>query len=165
MRSTVIDNQRRTLLGWKSFDAARLQWKEAIYPPAGSEFFVGPAFRVLKQTSLQGDRIYGRIQAPSLIELSGTHRDVTGWRTPSAVLDACLFATGILAWNRVRPGINLPLSFDAIVIHRLPIPGEFCWIESRWVRNDERSAWFDFSVWGSDQTLRLEATVLSYGLA
>jgi len=157
MRASVFENSGKRLLDWTMLDGSRLHWNDAIYPAAGSAFYVGPAFRVLKQTSLRDSRIVGRIQAPSLIELAGTRRNVVGWRTPSAVIDACLFATGILAWNHVRPGINLPVSIDSMAIHKMPTPGETCFVESRFVRRNDRNAWFDFCLWGSDRTIRLEA--------
>ena len=163
MRAEIVQCDGSRLLNWEPVDYSRLQWQEASYPPTGSAFFVGPAYRVLKQTCLRNDRIFGRIQSPSLIELAGTRRNVLGWRTPSAVLDACLFATGVLAWNHVQPGINLPVGIDSLVIHKMPMPGEMCLLESRFLRRDEHQAWFDFCVWGSDNTLRLEA--LSYRTA
>jgi acyl transferase domain-containing protein/acyl carrier protein/NAD(P)-dependent dehydrogenase (short-subunit alcohol dehydrogenase family) len=157
MRAIVSTRNTQSILGWKLAQPTDLSWQDAGYPPPDAPFFVGPAFRVLKRIAILDDKAYGVIQAPSLIELAGNKRDVTGWRTPSALLDACLFATGVLAWNHVRPGINLPVRFDEIMIHKMPKPGESCWLETRCVGIDDRSARFDFSLWGSDGRLVLEA--------
>jgi hypothetical protein len=157
MRADVSTRNSQSILGWQQAQSTELCWQVAGYPPSDAPFYVGPAFRVLKRIALVEDRAYGVIQAPSLIELAGNKRDVTGWRTPSALLDACLFATGILAWNHVRPGINLPVRFDEIMIHKMAKPGESCWLETRCVGFDDRSARFDFSLWGSDGRLVLEA--------
>ncbi len=157
MRAAVLTSKAQSVLGWPQIQPADLTWKDAGYPPVDAPFFVGPAFRVLKRIALEGDKAFGIIQAPSLIELAGNKRDVTGWRTPSAILDACLFATGVLAWNHVRPGINLPVRFDEIMIHTIPKPGESCWLETRCVDFDNRAANFNFSLWGSDGKLVLEA--------
>jgi acyl transferase domain-containing protein/NAD(P)-dependent dehydrogenase (short-subunit alcohol dehydrogenase family) len=157
MKATIATSNAQSILGWTQSQPANLPWKDAGYPPADAPFYVGPAFRVLKRIAFEGDKAFGIIQAPSLIELAGNKRDVTGWRTPSAILDACLFATGVLAWNHVRPGINLPVRFDEIMIHKMPKPGESCWLETRCLDFDNRSARFNFSLWGSDGKLVLEA--------
>ncbi len=157
MQAEVGEADVERLLDWKTSEPSKLQWTDAKYPPNDAAFFVGPAFRVLKQVAVDGRNGYGIIQAPSLIELAGNRRDVTGWRTPSAILDACLFATGVLAWNHIRPGINLPVGFREILLHRMPKPGESCRLETRCVRFDDRTAEFNFCLWGSNGEVVVEA--------
>ena len=127
------------------------------YPDASQPFYVGPAFRVLKQYALGDKRITGRILAPSLIELVGSHRSTDGWVLPCAVIDACLFTSGILAWNAVRPSVCLPMSIQTMHVFDRPRAGESCIVESRLVRSDKQYVWFDFCVWGSDNRLLMEA--------
>jgi acyl transferase domain-containing protein/acyl carrier protein/NAD(P)-dependent dehydrogenase (short-subunit alcohol dehydrogenase family) len=157
MLADVAETNHAALFDWQPFQPEGLAWTEAKYPPPDATFFVGPAFRVLKQVALKNERAFGIIQAPSLIELAGNKRKVVGWRTPSAILDACLFATGVLAWNYIRPGINLPVGFRELLFHRMPKPGESCRLETRCVRFDDRTAEFDFCLWGSDGKLAIEA--------
>jgi acyl transferase domain-containing protein/acyl carrier protein/NAD(P)-dependent dehydrogenase (short-subunit alcohol dehydrogenase family) len=142
---------------WQPRDISSLHWSGVKYPPSDAIFYVGPAFRVLKRVAVEGDRGWGMIQAPSLIELAGNHRQVIGWRTPSAVLDASLYTTGVLAWHHVRPGVHLPISIEELRIHRLPQPGESCLVETRCRAQDARHASFDFCVWGVDGKPLIEA--------
>ncbi len=127
------------------------------YPDQGQEFYSGPAFRVLKRIRMEDGRLIGVIQSPSLIELVGSHRQTQGWMVPCAVLDACLFATGVLAWRQLRSGVSLPCSVESLRIARLPKPGETCRVEVRWKETSGRYALFDFCVWGKDDQIVLEA--------
>ncbi len=67
------------------------------YPAPGSKFYVGVPLQRLRGFAISGDGLVGKITAPALIELAGGSRDVRGWQLPSAAVDACLFAAGILA--------------------------------------------------------------------
>ena len=135
-------------------------WKEAVYPSAGSEFYVGPAFKMLNRFALSDGKLFGKIFSPPLGHLAGVKRSGFHWRTPSAVLDSCLFATGILAWTQVRPSTSLPVSIEHLNFFRLPKFNEVVLLETRLVDQDEQSAWFDFCVWSADGTVCMEA--LSY---
>lgn len=145
------------ILRWKYPTTAFTDFSIPSYPDASQLFHVGPAFRVLKQYALSDKQIVGRILAPSLIELVGSHRSTVGWVLPCAVIDACLFTSGILAWNAVQPGICLPVSIEKMQVFDRPRAGESCTVESRLVRSDEQYVWFDFCVWGSDNRLLMEA--------
>jgi NAD(P)-dependent dehydrogenase (short-subunit alcohol dehydrogenase family)/acyl carrier protein len=144
------------LLEWQKPIIDESKFVPPSYPDSNQAFYVGPSFRVLRRAALLEGRVIGQILAPSLIELVGNHRVTDGWMTPSAVLDACLFTTGILAWNQVKPGISLPVSMDRIHIAAMPGAGEPCTVESRLVRAEGRHAWFDFCLWGRDGRVLLE---------
>ena len=130
----------------------QLKWEKVEYPAAGSDFYVGGPLRCLRKYALDRDRkcIWGRISAPSLGELAGVHRDVSNWLTPSAILDATLFASGILSWNCIRPGVALPQGVQHISFRRLARPAELCYVRSQFMGADEQCAWYDITVWGSD---------------
>ncbi|MGN6133218.1 MAG: SDR family NAD(P)-dependent oxidoreductase [Aureliella sp.] len=123
--SGVIDRVTRIALPLQAV------WNRPLYPAPGSKFFVGPSLQRLRGFAIVGESLVGRIIAPALIELAGGGRDVRGWQLPSAAVDACLFATGILAWQVVAPGSALPAGFGEIEIGRLPLPGEACEVHVR----------------------------------
>ncbi len=130
-----------------------LDWQSVNYPVQGSDFYVGAPLRCLRKYALDPEKkcIWGRISAPSFGELAGPQRDVTFWLTPSAVFDAMLFTSGILAWNCVRPGVALPQRFEQIEFHRLPRLAEVCWVRSQIVSQDATTATFDMTLWGKDE--------------
>ncbi len=157
MQAVFSPAQHESLLGWPAPDEAGFQWENVQYPSTDNAFFVGPAFQVLKKATLQGDRIFGRILAPALVHLAGAHRDASSWQIPSAVIDACLFTTGILAWKSVRPGISLPVGIQRLVLRSQPVPGQLHTVECRLKRNDAKNAWFDFCLRDQHSQLMLEA--------
>ena len=137
-----------------------LDWQPTQYPPQGSGFYVGGPLRCLRKHAINPEnrRIWGRVSAPSLGELAGAARDISRWLTPSAVFDATLFASGILAWNCIRPGITLPQSAKRATFYRLPRPAEICWIRSQIVDVNQTRATFDITVWGNDRRPLLAVT-------
>jgi malonyl CoA-acyl carrier protein transacylase len=157
LRAEISKDARPFQDSWYPRDVSSLHWSGVTYPPTDAIFYVGPAFRVLKRVAVEGNRAWGMIQAPSLIELAGNHRQVIGWRTPSAVLDAALYTTGVLAWHHVRPGVHLPISIEELRLLRLPKPGESCLVETRCRAQEARHADFDFCVWGVDGKPLIEA--------
>lgn len=92
-----------------------------------------------------------------MIELAG-QRSTQGWRVPSAALDACLFAVGILAWQRIAPGSAVSCSaHGTVAIGAASRPGE----SAHDSRGNEKasvrsSASFDFSLYGVDGALILD---------
>jgi hypothetical protein len=127
-----------------------------VYPTSGSKFYVGWPLQRLKKVALVEGGIVGAISAPALIELAGAGRDVRGWRIPSAALDACLFAVGILAWQQVAPGAALPVRMGELRLGRLPNPGEACQVHARLTSASEHSATFDFTLYGIDGSLLID---------
>jgi acyl transferase domain-containing protein/acyl carrier protein/NAD(P)-dependent dehydrogenase (short-subunit alcohol dehydrogenase family) len=144
------------LLDWQKPSIDESLFVSPNYPDSNQAFYVGPSFRVLRRAALASGRVIGQILAPSLIELVGNHRTTDGWMTPSAVLDSCLFTTGILAWNQVKPGISLPVSMERVRVASMPDAGEPCMVESRLVSIEDRHACFDFCLWGRDGRVLVE---------
>jgi acyl transferase domain-containing protein/NAD(P)-dependent dehydrogenase (short-subunit alcohol dehydrogenase family) len=129
----------------------RLDWRRAQYPSVGSIFYSGGPLQCLRKYALDLEHkcIWGRISAPSLSELAGPQRDVSMWLTPSAVLDAALFTSGILAWS-IRPGVTLPQGAKRLSFPRCPRPAEVCFVRSRLVSSGPTQASFEITIWGSD---------------
>jgi hypothetical protein len=157
LQANIRSTDGSRLFDWPVADDSEIDWKPVLYPDAQQVFYVGPSFQVLKKVQLDGARVFGRIIAPILVELAGAHRKAEGWHVPSAVLDACLFGTGILAWSHVRPGTSLPVGIEQLLVHRLPDVGEVLMLESRWKRTEGRFAWFDFALTGRNGRPILEA--------
>jgi acyl transferase domain-containing protein/NAD(P)-dependent dehydrogenase (short-subunit alcohol dehydrogenase family) len=157
MQAAFSQGPNESLLGWPAPDQTGFQWESVQYPSTDNAFFVGPAFQVLKKAMLKSDRVYGQILAPALVHLAGAHRDASRWQIPSAVIDACLFTTGILAWKSVRPGISLPVGIRKLVIWTQPVAGQIHTVESRLKRSDDKHAWFDFCLRDQHSKLILEA--------
>lgn len=127
------------------------QWQRAEYAPIDASFFLGWPLQRLRRFCIGDQHLLGKICAPALIELAGNHRDVIGWRTPSAVLDACLYAAGMLAWHRVAAGTALPVRMGCIAMgKRLPDPGEACTVHVLLKSQYQGRAVFDFSLYGVD---------------
>lgn len=133
-------------------------WEPVIYPPRGSKMYLGPVLNCLKKIIVGADRAWGKISAPALVELAGPQRSVAGWRVPSAALDACLFATGILCWQRVAAGPTLPARLGCVEFGRLPHPGEACVVETRFLRRDGRYAVFQFTLFGQGGDVLVDVT-------
>lgn len=132
------------------------EWHLVEYPPRGSKFYLGPPLRCLRKIRMARQISWGRIVAPSLVELAGSGRSVRGWIVPCAALDACLYATGLLAWHQVQAGPSLPESIGTLRIASMPHPGEACLVESRFLDRTERHATFAFTLFGSDGRVILD---------
>ncbi len=135
-----------------------LRWLPVVYPEADSEFYVGWPLQRLRKVALLEGGLVGRISAPALIELAGVTRSTAGWAIPSAALDACLFAAGILAWHRVAPGSALPVRMGQLRLGRLPRPGEACFVHVVLNSAERSKASFDFSLFGIDGSMIVDVT-------
>ena len=136
---------------------ASTNWLPVSYPAADAQFHVGWPLQRLRKVALHENGLVGKIAAPALIELAGTKRDLRGWRIPSAAMDACLFATGILAWQRVAPGTALPVRIQRLEVGRLPNPGEACQVHVQLLAHSHDRARFDFTLYGVDGEMILNA--------
>ncbi len=134
------------------------EWMRSIYPAADSKFYVGWPFQRLRKFTLTDEGLVGRIAAPALIELAGSSRDLRGWQIPCAAMDSCLFAVGVLAWQRVAAGTALPVRFGRLEVGRLPSPGEACEVHTRLVSQSSGRACFDFTLYGIDGDVLLNAS-------
>ncbi len=126
----------------------RSGWQSVVYPAKGSPFYLGPALQCLRKIHVGDGESWGRLAAPAAVELTGPLRPVDGWIVPSAAIDACLFATGILAWFTIEPGTALPESIASLTLGRPPRAGESCLVHTRLNRREQGRACFDFTLYG-----------------
>lgn len=131
-------------------------WHPVEYPALGSKFYLGPPLRCLRKIQIGENIAWGQMVAPAIVELAGPQHPVSGWMMPSAALDACLYATGLLAWFGVESGATLPASIGRLTLGRLPRAGESCLVESRFLRREGRYAWFDFVLFGVNGEVIME---------
>ena len=132
-------------------------WEAVRYLDQDAFLYHGPSLRALRSFYLQPDKLWGRLTAPSLVELAGSHRDPTGWQVPSAALDACFYAVGILAWRAQQAAQSVPHKLEALQIFNLPYPGESCLVEVMLELQDVGGAVFNFALWGHDSRPLLRA--------
>ena len=132
-------------------------WEAIQYVDRDGMVYHGPVFQNLTKFCYQGDRGWGKISAPALTELASARRNVAGWTVPSAALDACLYATALLAWKQVEASPSLPANMGELEIGRLTRPGEACIVETKFLRRDGKRAWFEFALFGQNEDLILRA--------
>ncbi len=156
-KAGVVETSTNSLRGSVQLPIdGNVSWQSVHYPPADAEFYVGWPLQKLRKVALTSEGLLGKISAPALIELAGVTRSTQGWRVPSAALDACLFAVGILAWQRIAPGSALPVRMGQLQLGRLPRPGESLTIHAVMKASSEGVASFDFSLYGVDGALILD---------
>ncbi|MEM0927227.1 MAG: polyketide synthase dehydratase domain-containing protein, partial [Planctomycetota bacterium] len=104
-----------------------------------NQIYHGPSLRSLRSIGFAEDpgasRVpiaLGTIVTPSPTHLFGDHRPLTGWQTAPAVMDAVLYAAGMLA-GRVGGKASLPVAMDRIDFGRLPRPGEPLHVLVKWI--------------------------------
>ena len=117
------------------------------YPDETSLVYHGASMRMLRGISINGSEAVGRIATPSPVELGGESRPLIGWVFPVAVFDAVLYAAGALAYQTFNQP-SLPVSFDAIDIGRIPMPGESLWVHIRIRKNDAKGVIIDADLGG-----------------
>jgi hypothetical protein len=135
-------------------------WSDMIYDPRDERavqrmIWHGPPLQCLKQVSVADDTLWGRILAPPSTELCPSQRK-TAWQLPSAVLDACLLSCSILTYVRKGP-FHLPQAVTKLQFGRGPAAGENCLVVVRFRNEREDRVTFDFTLFGEDQRVILDA--------
>lgn len=150
LSATAVEADTWELRERPTSNLPRRGWERVAYLPSGSKIYHGPSLQVLRQMCVEGDRGWGRISAPAISELAGTKQSVAGWMIPSACLDACLYATALLAGRVVRTAASLPVSIEYLAFGRMTTPGEACLVQLQFIKSEESHAWFDFSLFGDN---------------
>jgi acyl transferase domain-containing protein/NAD(P)-dependent dehydrogenase (short-subunit alcohol dehydrogenase family) len=115
---------------WEAPDGA---WQPVEYHVPEGGLALGPSLRCLRRYLRDRNTLWGQLVAPSLVELAGSQRSVRGWRLPSALLDGCFYAAGVLAWQVDRQAQTVPLSIGELWVGALPTPGELCLVKVSWL--------------------------------
>jgi hypothetical protein len=126
------------------------------YNAADSRIRHGPALQALRSVCLRDDGLWGTVSATSIAHFAGPERPSGGWRIHGPALDACLFAVGYLAWA-LKPGPTIPAGVDRLLVGRFPHPREDCFVHVRPNPAGEPGEKFDFSLYGSDGAVLMEA--------
>ncbi|MBA4017501.1 MAG: hypothetical protein C0483_10045 [Pirellula sp.] len=120
-----------------------------------ARFYLGPSLRSLQMFWSTSEAAWGRVVAPPLEVLAGAERGAK-WIVPSAVLDACLYAVGLWAWENIRPGTALPKSFATVRLGRLPRTAESCLVRAECREKTATEAVFDFVLYGDDGDILID---------
>jgi hypothetical protein len=131
-------------------------WQPILYLGQDAPVYHGPPLQALRSVRVEGERLLGKIKALPLADLVGPRR-VAGWLVPSGVLDACLYATAVLAWKVLKPAPSLPARLGRLRFARQAEPGEDCLVEVRLVRKEPGGACCTFRLFGRDGRPILEA--------
>jgi NAD(P)-dependent dehydrogenase (short-subunit alcohol dehydrogenase family) len=131
-------------------------WHSIQYLGPDAPVYHGPPLQALRSVRVEGERLLGKIKALPLAELVGPQR-AAGWLVPSGVLDACLYATAVLAWKVQNPTPSLPARLGQLRFARQAKPGEDCLVEVRLVRKEPGGACCAFRLFGADGRPILEA--------
>lgn len=149
-KSTMVLGEHPLDLGPACEAAPTGQWFPVEYPPRGSRFWVGNSLNWLRAIQFEQGVVWGLLGGQPLNELAGVNRDISGWVVPSALLDASLYATGLLAWSQVRAGVHLPKKIGRVVLGRHAGLGERLLVKSHYRHQTGDTATFDFTVYGED---------------
>ena len=98
-------------------------WHDMGAAESGTVFY-GPQLRTLKSVYHEANGSWGRMIAPPIAELGGSRRG-SGWHTPAALLDGCLFLCDLFATHNLGTR-QLPHVIDQIDFGQLPAAGEEC---------------------------------------
>jgi acyl transferase domain-containing protein len=129
--------------------------RSIAYADRPTKFYLGPRLRRLTGVRVTPAGVWGEITASSMADLAGENRAKT-WLLPAACLDACLYATGLWAWEMIRPGTALPRRFASIRFGRPPRADEKCTMSGRATTASADTAEFDFAMFGDDGELLID---------
>ncbi|HLA85127.1 MAG TPA: KR domain-containing protein [Thermoguttaceae bacterium] len=135
----------------------RAEWFDMQYPPREALLYHGPPLRLLRRIAVEGSDAWGRIELPAENELVG-RRDPAGWLTPSAAIDACLYACGVYVWASAEQGVTVPESLGEIRFGRPGRPSERCTAHVACRELGEKFATFDFTLFGDDDAVVFRVT-------
>ena len=125
-------------------------WYDVWYPDAIA-IYHGPPFRCLRMSALDENGAWGRIPAPRPEELMGGRSGLPSI-IPAAVLDACFYECGILAWFQDEGAVAIPQSFRRLRLWRQPSYREDCIVRVKRTVKLSQSSEFDFTLYGEDGT-------------
>ena len=131
-------------------------WFDIAYPPAGAPMFHGSPLRLLARASVNETTAMGEIHLPRVNNLVG-RRDVGGWLTPSAAIDACLYACGVYVWVYAGQAIAVPQGLSELRFGRPGRPGETTVVHLTCRSLEQNTAAFDFTLFGDDGDVIFQA--------
>ncbi len=133
-----------------------VDWFDIAYPPAGAPMFHGSPLRLLRRASVNETTAMGEIHLPRTNDLVG-RRDPRGWLTPSAAIDACLYACGVYVWVYAGQAIAVPQGLLELRLGRPGRPGEATVVHLSCRNLEQAAAAFDFTLFGDDGAVIFQA--------
>ncbi len=130
-------------------------WTDCWYPEEDIVIYHGPPFRTLRQSTVRDHDSWSRLVAPPLAELGG-NRQGTGWILPPALLDGCLFASGVFLWFLFEGVVAIPAGIDRLIFGRPARPSENCTVHIHFRGREGDQGIFDFNLFGDDGTVILQ---------
>jgi acyl transferase domain-containing protein/NAD(P)-dependent dehydrogenase (short-subunit alcohol dehydrogenase family) len=131
-------------------------WFDIAYPPAGAPMFHGSPLRLLRRASINETTAMGEILLPRTNDLVG-RRDASGWLTPSAAIDACLYACGVYVWVYAGHAIAVPQGLSELRFGRPGRPGETTVVHLSCRNLEQTTAAFDFTLFGDNGDVVFQA--------
>lgn len=135
------------------------EWTKVDYTESLG-FYHGPSFQGLRAWQRRGDELWGQISAPGSAHLLHPTRPAAGWLTPSASLDACLYAVGLLVALTTGSG-SAPSTVKSLHIFKRPQAGERCLVRVKAQASFED---IEFQLFGETGELLLSASGYSVSL-
>ena len=136
---------------------SNLTWSEVAYPDdINAPIYHGESLQCLRRYAINGQELIGEIAANSPSHLGSEARPTVNWTIAPSVIDACLYASAILAGHHSKR-LSLPSRFDKIVFGRLPDPGEVCRVHCRLMEETPNGLSLEFALRGQNGDLLLSA--------
>jgi 3-hydroxymyristoyl/3-hydroxydecanoyl-(acyl carrier protein) dehydratase len=154
--ASVMMGERSTKLD-EAAPAVSGEWFDVTYPPREALMYHGLPLRLLKRGAIGDTCAWGQLELPAVNELAGS-RDANGWLTPSAAVDACLYACGVYTWLCGDHGVTVPDSLGELRFGRTARPSERAIVHLVCRELQEKFGVFDFTLFGDDGAVIFQAT-------
>jgi 3-hydroxymyristoyl/3-hydroxydecanoyl-(acyl carrier protein) dehydratase len=132
------------------------EWFDVAYPTRDALMYHGLPLRLLKQQAIGDNCAWGQLEIAAVNELAGD-RDANGWLTPSAAIDACLYACGVYTWLCGDHGVGIPDSLGELRFGRAARPAERALVHLVCRELQEKFGVFDFTLFGDDSAVIFQA--------
>ena len=123
--------------------------------PEGAAMYHGPRMRTLTGLLFQHGGGWGKLKAPCQEGLAGA-RASQGWVLPMALLDGSVVGCAVFSWLMCGRRVEIPEGLDELWLLRKPEVDETCQLQFRFLRNTERHSWFDWELFGADNSLIMQ---------
>ena len=132
-------------------------WFEVTYPNRDAIMYHGAPLRLLKRVAIGEDCGWGQLELPAVNELIGG-RNAAGWLTPSAAIDACLYACGVYTWLCGDQGVTVPDSLGELRFGRATRREEKAVVHLVCRALQDKFGAFDFTLFGDDGAVIFQAS-------
>jgi hypothetical protein len=155
--SVIFDRPMLPIVEWFEPTATwyEMQYDSEAVRSEQNMVWHGDVFQDLRQISISGNRLWGRMIAPSPEAIRGKNR-VGNWIVPSALLDSCLQACSTLTYVNTKT-YHLPVAFESLHLFQEISPGANCTVQVQLKEEHDDHSIFDFAVFNEEQEVMLAA--------